>query len=56
MLLRTAEELLLTEYEILLVVLVVKFLAYEYCHRNEEYWWIKAGLNKWEWGLTNRPY
>ena len=28
MLLRTAEELLLIEYEILLVVLVVKFLAY----------------------------
>ena len=45
MLLRTAEELLLIEYEILVVVLVVKFLASvyvlnmpdNYCRGKEEY-------------------
>ena len=58
MLLRTAEELLLIEYEILLVVLVVKFLAYlrikhpdEYFRRNEEYWWMKD----WKNGTSGWP-
>ena len=62
MLFRTAEELLLIEYEILLVVLVVKFIAY-LCIKHARWllpWkWrvlMNEGLDKWEWGLANRPY
>ena len=62
MLLRTAEELLLIEYEILLVVLVVKFLAY-LCIKHARWllprkWRVlmNEGLDEREWWLANRPY
>ena len=63
MLLRTAEpELLLIQYEILLVVLVVKFLAY-LCIKHARWllprkWRVlmNEGLDQWEWWLANGPY
>ena len=62
MLLRTAEELLFIEYEILLVVLEVKFLAY-LCIKQARWllprkWRVlmNEGLDEREWGLANRPY
>ena len=62
MLLHMVEELLLIEYEILLVVLVIKFLAY-LCIKHARIllprkWRVlmNEGLDKWEWWLANGPY